>query len=147
MEERLIPVPDPFNGYSVAYVSYDLTDMLQQGTNAVGVILGNGFYDLVFRRFVMGYGVPKFFGQVMVNYEDGTQDVIASDTTWKIEKSAILYDQMYIGEQYDARQEHEGWNKPGYDDSSWAQAVEKKAPEGEFLTTRSARKPIEVEVI
>ena len=130
LEERLIPVPDPFNGYSVAYVSYDLKDKIKKGTNAVGAILGNGFYDLVFRRFVMGYGVPKFYGQIVIRYEDGTKDVIASDTSWKVEKSAITYDQMYIGEQYDARLEHEGWSKPGYDDSAWATAVIKRAPEG-----------------
>ena len=133
LEERLIPVPDPFNGYSVAYVSYDLKDRLVKGRNAVGAILGNGYYDLVFRRFVMGYGVPKFYGQIIIRYEDGTREVIASDTTWKIEKSAILYDQLYFGEVYDARNEHDGWSKAGYDDSSWANAVEKKAPEGELI--------------
>ena len=68
LEERLLTIPDPFNGYSVAYVSYDLTDKVVQGRNAVGAILGNGYYDLVFRRFVMGYGVPKFFGQILVRY-------------------------------------------------------------------------------
>ena len=133
LEERLLPVPDPFNGYSVAYVSYDLTDMVVEGCNAVGAILGNGYYDLVFRRFVMGYGVPKFFGQILVRYEDGTTDLIATDTSWKIEKSAIVYDQLYFGEIYDARREHEGWCRPGYDDSSWASVVEKRAPEGELV--------------
>lgn len=133
LEERLLKIPDPFNGYSVAYVSYDLTDKIVQGRNAVGAILGNGYYDLVFRRFVMGYGVPKFFGQIVISYEDGTKDVIASDTSWKVEKSAIVYDQLYFGEVYDARKEHEGWSKPGYDDSSWANAVEKRAPEGELV--------------
>ena len=133
LDERLLPIPDPFNGYSVAYVSYDLKDYIVKGRNAVGAILGNGYYDLVFRRFVMGYGVPKFFGQIVIKYEDGTQDVIASDTSWKIEKSAILYDQLYFGEIYDARCEHEGWCKPGYDDSAWAFAVPKRAPEGELF--------------
>ena len=133
LEERLIPVPDPFNGYSVAYVSYDLKDRLVKGRNAIGAILGNGFYDLVFRRFVMGYGVPKFYGQIIIRYEDGTREVIASDTTWKTTKSAILFDQMYIGERYDARNEHDGWSKAGYDDSFWENAVEKKAPEGDLV--------------
>ena len=131
--ERLLPIPDPFNGYSVAYVSYDLTDKIVQGRNAVGAILGNGYYDLVFRRFVMGYGVPKFFGQILVRYEDGTTDLIPTDTTWKIEKSAIVYDQLYFGEIYDARLEHDGWSTPGYDDSAWATVVEKRAPEGELV--------------
>ncbi|MBR5034658.1 MAG: family 78 glycoside hydrolase catalytic domain [Bacteroidales bacterium] len=133
LEERLLPIPDPFNGYSVAYVSYDLTDKVVQGRNAVGAILGNGYYDLVFRRFVMGYGVPKLFGQILVRYEDGTTDLIPTDTTWKIEKSAIVYDQLYFGEIYDARLEHDGWCTPGYDDSAWAAVVEKRAPEGELV--------------
>ncbi len=132
LDERLLPIPDPFNGYSVAYVSYDLKDYIRPGRNAVGAILGNGYYDLVFRRFVMGYGVPKFFGQIVLRYADGSQDVIATDPSWRIEKSAIVFDQLYFGEVYDARLEHEGWSEPGYDDSSWSFAVEKKAPEGEL---------------
>ena len=154
LEERLIPVPDPFNGYSVAYVSYDLTDKIVQGTNAVGVILGNGFYDLVFRRFVMGYGVPKFYGQILLRYEDGTKEVIAGDTTWKVAKSAITFDQMYLGERYDARLEHEGWSKAGYDDSAWEQAVEKRIPEGDLVAqmgpsdrVTATYKPVSIEKI
>ncbi|MCF0172962.1 MAG: family 78 glycoside hydrolase catalytic domain [Bacteroidales bacterium] len=131
--ERLIPVEDPFNEYTVMYLSYDLTDKIQQGCNAVGAILGNGFYDLVFRRFVMGYGTPRFFGQILIKYEDGSREVIASDTTWKIEKSAIIYDQMYRGEHYDARLEHDGWASAGYDDTGWTNAVVKKTPVGKMV--------------
>ncbi|MBO4558145.1 MAG: alpha-L-rhamnosidase N-terminal domain-containing protein [Bacteroidales bacterium] len=154
LEERLIPVPDPFNGYSVAYVSYDLMDYIEEGQNAVGAILGNGFYDLVFRRFVMGYGVPKFYGQIIIKYWDGSRDVIASDTTWKIARSAITFDQMYIGERYDARLEHDGWSKPGYDDSAWDSAVEKLAPEGKLVAQKgpsdrvtATYKPVSIEKI
>ena len=154
LAERLIPVPDPFNGYSVAYVTYDLKDYIVKGTNAVGAILGNGFYDLVFRRFVMGYGVPKFFGQIVIVYEDGSRDVVASDTSWKIAKSAITFDQMYLGEKYDARLEHEGWSKAGYDDSGWDLAVVKKAPEGKLVAqfgpsdrVTATYKPVRIEKI
>ncbi len=154
LEERLIPVPDPFVGYSVAYVSYDLKDYLVQGRNAVGAILGNGFYDLVFRRFVMGYGVPKFYGQIIIRYTDGTSDVIASAPDWKIARSAIVFDQMYIGEQYDARLEHEGWSSPGYDDSAWETAVLKRVPEGELIAqmgpsdrVTATYKPVSIERI
>ncbi|MBQ7253490.1 MAG: family 78 glycoside hydrolase catalytic domain [Bacteroidales bacterium] len=136
LAERLIKIGDPFNGYSVAYVSYDVKDMLVKGKNAVGALLGNGFYDLVFRRFVMGYGTPRFFGQIVITYKDGTKDVIASDTDWKIAKSALTFDQMYIGENYDARLEHPLWCKAGYDDSSWENAAEKKAPEGTLVTQK-----------
>ena len=104
LAERLIQIGDPFNGYSVSYVSYDVKDMLVKGKNALGALLGNGFYDLVFRRFVMGYGTPRFFGQIVITYKDGTKDVIASDTDWKIAKSALTFDQMYIGENYQSGQ-------------------------------------------
>ena len=154
LEERLIPVPDPFNGYSVAYVTYDLKDYLVDGPNAVGAILGNGFYDLVFRRFVMGYGVPKFFGQVVITYEDGSRDVIPTDTSWKIEKSALIFDQMYLGERYDARLEHDGWSEPGYDDSAWQAAVVKRIPEGDLVAqfgpsdrVTASYKPVSIERI
>ena len=99
------------------YLSYDLTDYVAEGENVFGVVLGNGFYDMIKHWPTMGYGSPRFMGQVEVSYEDGTTETIASDSTWKIERSAIVKDQIFFGEHYDARLEHEGWSAPGYDDS------------------------------
>ncbi|MBR2606520.1 MAG: alpha-L-rhamnosidase N-terminal domain-containing protein [Bacteroidaceae bacterium] len=132
LNTRGIVVTDPFKEYTVMYLSHDLTPMLGEGKNAVGVILGNGFYDIT-THWVLGYGTPRFMGQIEIIYENGTQQIIASDEDWRIERSAIVSDQIYLGEHYDARLEHDGWNKPGYDDSSWAKAALKRAPYGKLI--------------
>lgn len=133
LDTRYISVTDPFEEYLVMYLTYDLTDMVRKGGNAFGVILGNGFYDLVEHWPPMGYGSPRFIGQIEVTYKDGSKEIIASDQSWKIEKSAIVSDQIYLGEHYDARLEHEGWSEAGYDDSAWAEAALKPAPCGRLV--------------
>lgn len=133
LNTRGIVVTDPFREYTVMYVSYDLTPMLREGANAVGAILGNGFYDVVEYWPAMGYGTPRFMGQIEIEYEDGTRETIASDTSWRVERSAIVSDQVYLGEHYDARLEHDGWAEAGYDDSSWAAAAVKRAPCGKLI--------------
>ena len=126
-------ITDPFQEYLVMYLSYDLTDAVLEGENVFGVILGNGFYDVVKHWSPMGYGTPRFIGQIEVTYKDGTTETIVSDESWKIEKSAIVKDQIFFGEHYDARLEHEGWNKPAYDDSAWADVAIKPAPCGKLV--------------
>ena len=69
---RPIVVTDPFREYTVMYVSYDLKPLLREGANAVGAILGNGFYDMVEYWAALGYGTPRFMGQIEIEYEDGT---------------------------------------------------------------------------
>lgn len=133
LNKRYIPVVDPFEEYLVMYLTYDLTDIITKGENVFGVILGNGFYDLIEHWPGMGYGTPRFMGQIEVTYSDGTTDIIASDETWKIEKSAITSDQVYHGEHYDARLEHNGWASAGYDDSKWERVAMKPAPCGKLI--------------
>lgn len=126
-------ITDPFEEYTVMYLTYDLTDYVAEGENVFGVVLGNGFYDMIKHWPTMGYGSPRFMGQVEVSYEDGTTETIASDSTWKIERSAIVKDQIFFGEHYDARLEHEGWSAPGYDDSGWENVSLKSAPSGKLI--------------
>lgn len=132
LANRGIVVTDPFNEYTVMYLSHDVKELLTQGDNAIGVILGNGFYDIT-THWVQGYGTPRFIGQIEILYEDGTSQIVASDESWSIEKSAIVSDQIYFGEHYDARLEHEGWSTASYDDSKWAKAALKKAPYGKLI--------------
>lgn len=133
LNTRGIVVEDPFEEYLVMYLTHDLTGKLTKGENVFGVILGNGFYDMIKHWPPMGYGSPRFMGQIEVTYQDGTKEIIASDETWKIERSAITGDQIFLGEHYDARLEHEGWSAPGYDDSAWAKVVQKPAPIGKLI--------------
>ncbi|MGK7396615.1 MAG: family 78 glycoside hydrolase catalytic domain [Candidatus Cyclobacteriaceae bacterium M3_2C_046] len=124
-----IPLQDNFRKYKVMYLAYDVKDQLRQGENVIGSMLGNGFYNPA-KFWAGGYGTPRFIGQLHITYEDGTEEIIVSDPTWKAAKSAILMDMVFYGEHYDARQEQPGWSSPGFDDSGWKNVVLRKAPEG-----------------
>ncbi|MDD2305214.1 MAG: family 78 glycoside hydrolase catalytic domain [Prolixibacteraceae bacterium] len=131
-----LPLKDDFREYRVMYLAYDVTKMLRNGTNVVGSILGNGFYNPS-KSWAEGYGSPRFLGQIHIAYTDGTEDVILSDQTWKASKSAILMDMVYYGEHYDARLEQPSWCSPGFDDSKWEPVAKRKAPEGKLVTQTS----------
>ena len=130
--ERPIAIEDNFTGYKVMYLSYDVTQSVTQGENAVGVILGNGFYNAE-QGWVKGYGSPRLLLQMQLEYEDGHKETIVSDPTWKVSKSAIVSDMIYQGEHYDARLEQPGWDKAGFDDSAWEKAVPRNKPYGKLV--------------
>jgi len=129
LEKNYIGLPDNFKEYRVMYLSYDIKDMLKKGENAIGAILGNGFFNAPI-SWTHSYGSPRFIGQVHITYTDGTEEVIVSDQTWKASKSAIVWDLVFDGEQYDARLEQANWCSPGFDDSAWENVVLRKKPEG-----------------
>ena len=132
LEDQYIPVADNFREYKVMYLTYDITNELKQGENVIGSILGNGFYNPA-KFWTSPYGSPRFFGQVDIEYADGTKEIIASDLSWKADKSPILMDMVYYGEKYDARLEQQGWSAPGFDDSEWIQVVKRAAPYGKLV--------------
>ncbi len=113
------------------YMTYDVSDKMQKGDNTIGVILGNGRYCPV--RPGMGnidqeYGFPKLLMQVEVTYDDGSKEVINSDTTWKLTTDGpIVANNEFDGEEYDANKEMPGWSENGFDDSGWMQAEAVKA--------------------
>ena len=110
----------------VCYVPFDVTDRLQQGANVLGVMLGNGMYNVPRERYyklLMTYGYPMMICKVDVEYADGTHDVIVSDGSWRTTTSPVTYSSIFGGEDYDATLERTGWMKPGYDDSSWQEVL------------------------
>jgi len=131
LENNYISVPDNFREYRVMYLSYNIKDLLKKGENAIGAILGNGFYNAPI-NWTQSYGSPRFLGQIYITYTDGTEEIITSDQSWKASKSPILMDLVYDGEHYDARMEQPGWCKPGFDDSKWEQVAIRKTPEGKM---------------
>src|SRR5690606_35691388 len=110
------------------YVTFDLTEELQQGKNAIGVMLGNGFYYIPtvkgrYRKQKVTFGYPKMICRLLIDYEDGTSDNIISDASWKTAAGAITFSSIYGGEDYDAGLEQPGWNKPGFDESAWKNVI------------------------
>lgn len=121
------------------YTVYDITNDLVKGENVIGVILGDGWYNQsVVNTEKYGwknvvYGKPKLICQVQVTYEDGSQEIILSDSSWKGSSGPIISNNLYAGEKYDARLEKEGWDLPGFDDNSWESAILVDGPEGKLV--------------
>ena len=105
------------------YQTYDVTDMVQQGDNALGAVLGNGWYAgyIAWERGKGFYGDRRaLLLQMHIHYEDGSEDVIVSGENWKCATGAISMAEIYHGEIYDATKEKNGWDIPAYDDGEWA---------------------------
>ena len=115
----------------VLYSTYDVTDQVKPGPNALGLMLGNGWFNplplrlwgAINLRDSLTIGEPRLILQLVVDFADGTSQTILTDETWKVGSGPILRNSVYLGEVYDARKEQPGWDKPGFDDSSWQQAV------------------------
>ncbi len=111
------------------YVTYDVTDLLSKGDNAVGVILGNGWYN---HQPVAEWSFdkapwrkrPSFCLNLHITYTDGTKEILASDESFKVKGGPITFNAIYVAENYDFRKELPGWNTVSYDDSSWKNATE-----------------------
>ncbi|MFH8251837.1 family 78 glycoside hydrolase catalytic domain [Microbacterium sp. B2969] len=106
------------------YYTYDVTELVEPGANAIGAWLGDGWYRgrLGWRggfRNLSGDDL-SFLGQLELTYDDGTREVVATDTTWKAARSPIVASGIYDGEDYDAREELAGWSHAGFDDGEWS---------------------------
>ena len=117
------------------YNTYDVTEQLNNGPNTVGMIVGNGFYNVNrerYRKLVLAYGAPKMILKMVVRYKDGSTKIITSEESWKTSPSPITFSSIYGGEDYDARLEQEGWNKPGFIDKEWRNVIASREPSGEL---------------
>lgn len=116
------------------YVTHDITKSLRRGANAVGVMLGNGFFgqNIGFNTTSLCYGESALIAKIVVTYADGSTQIICTDPSWKADTDAILFDNVYGGETFDARLEKKDWNKPDFDDSQWANAIQVASPTKEL---------------
>lgn len=108
------------------YVAFDITGELRDGKNAVGVMLGNGYYHTPHGRYLkllFSYGAPKMICKLQIEYADGTTQTVVSDDKWRASESPVAFSSIYGGEDYDASAVQEGWAEPGFDDRKWKNAV------------------------
>jgi alpha-L-rhamnosidase len=105
----------------VQYQVYDVTGLVRTGENAIGVILGDGWYcGHVAWSGRQHYGDrPKLLAQLVVTLANGRTQTIVSDRSWRYAFGPVLESDILHGESYDARLEIPGWDTPGFDDSSW----------------------------
>jgi len=105
------------------YQTYDVSNLLKKGENALGIILGDGWYkgDLMWDQKRNFYGKKTAaILQLHLFYQDGKEEVITTNQNWKSNTGPILMSEIYHGETYDARKEMNGWDKSNFDDSCWS---------------------------
>ena len=115
------------------YVTYDVTAYLKAGANALGVLLGNGWYNhqstaVWYFHKAPWRNRPTFCLDLRVTYTDGTTETIRSGNDWKTALGPVVFNSIYTGEHYDARLDLPGWDRPGFDDKSWKKATLRAAP-------------------
>ncbi len=122
----------------VFYCAYDVTALLQPGSNAIGVMLGNGMYNVPltpgrYQKFHGSFGQPKLILQLQIKFADGTFQTIVSDGAWKTSPGPITFTSIYGGEDYDARLEQSGWDRPAFDDHNWVSVAVVNGPGGKLV--------------
>ncbi len=132
----------PFDDGSTSralYVTYDVTAQLRAGDNTLGVILGNGWHNQRERTIegLMWYGPPRLLLQCELTYADGTTETVVSDPSWQTAAGPITFNNLFIGEVYDARLEQPWWDAPGFDASSWTPARLAKTVDGPLCAQTS----------
>jgi len=126
----------------ILYSTYDVTTYMATGSNCVGMILGNGWYNplpmkMWGRRNIreaLPAGEPKFIMQLNIEFTDGTKQEVVSDNTWKVTAGPILRNNIYLGEKYDARKEIPGWCTTGLNTNDWKLARIAAEPTGKLCS-------------
>ncbi len=129
------------------YDTLDLTMQLHRGPNAVGIILGNGMYHIAadkprYVKFTQSFGPLRAIAQIQLDYDDGASEVIGTDASWQTGASPITFNNVYGGEDYDARREQKGWDAPGFKATQWQPAVVTEGPGGKLRGQSAAAPPI-----
>lgn len=133
-DQVLAPAPTDYSK-NVLYNTFDVTQMLQYGNNTIGTILGNGRYYTMRQNYkpykIKDFGYPKMLLNILVEYTDGSSEVLRTDNSWKMTADGpIRANNEYDGEIYDARKEMPGWNTPDFDDHKWVNAQYVSPPSG-----------------
>jgi hypothetical protein len=128
------------------YDTLDITSYLTNGSNALGVMLGNGMYNVPesqrYAKFTGTFGGPKLIAQLHLYYTNGASDIIATDPQWLTTGGPITFSSVYGGEDHDARLEPAGWNQPGFNAAAWSPAMVTNGPGGVLRGFTFAAPPI-----
>jgi alpha-L-rhamnosidase len=128
------------------YETHDITPLVREGRSAVGLTLGDGMYHTErrnrFTKFMGSFGPQRACGQIELEYEDGSREYVGTDESWRVAPGPVTYNDIYGGEDYDARRVQPGWDSPGFDDSGWTNAVLLVRPEGELRGLTISAQPL-----
>ena len=119
----------------IEYLTYDITNELKTGSNAIGVLLGNGWFSSRVQDYPECWSEkPLLLLQMNIEFSDGSKMNLVSDQSWKIAPAPITENDIDYGETYDARKEQDGWNNLDFNDRGWSQVEEVKGPEGKLTS-------------
>ncbi|MFD2720617.1 family 78 glycoside hydrolase catalytic domain [Hymenobacter monticola] len=115
------------------YVAFDVTSQVKGGANALGVMLGNGFYYVPpvkerYRKLKSAFGYPKLICRLALNFADGTQQDVVSDPSWQTAAGPVTFSSIYGGEDYNATLEQAGWATAGFDAHKWRPVIAVDGP-------------------
>ena len=119
----------------VLYDTYDISGLLIKGKNALGIELGNGWFNPLPKWWswrMQWFGEKRAFLQMHITFKDGSTQDITTDDSWKLSEGPVRRHCIYDGEIYDATKEIEGWNRPGFNDSDWEYAKTVNPPPGKL---------------
>jgi alpha-L-rhamnosidase len=128
----------------IYYSEYDVTSLVNEGNNCLGVVLGNGFYNPLplqkwghrnLRNDLPDVGKPVFIARLIMNYMNGRSEEVVTDTSWKYCYGPLLKNSVYLGVLYDAQKEIRDWDNAGFNDQPWSPAEIGKDPLGELQKT------------
>jgi hypothetical protein len=131
--DHVLAQPDTPYDKRVLFDTYDVTSAVTQGTNALGVLLGNGYGPNFSPYGFRWLGPEQALVELTVTYTDGTRQTVGTDGSWQWSTGAIVADDIYDGETYDARLAKPGWDTAGYDAGGWRSVVAASAPGGALV--------------
>ena len=139
INDHLLTVSPHDFGKTVPYHVHDVSNLIKEGGNTLGVILGNGYYNPVvpsiLREYAADYiNTPQLRCELQLEYEDESTQSILSDSSWKFTTDGpIRFNSIRSGETYDARKELGEWSVSGFDCKNWKSAIMAKGPEGRLV--------------
>jgi len=139
INDHLLTVSPHDFGKTVPYHVHDVTDLVKEGENALGVILGNGYYNPVIPSLLREYSAnyintPRLRCELQLEYEDESNQLIPSDSSWKFTTAGpIRFNSIRSGETYDARKELGEWSVAGFENKNWKSARMAKGPNGRLV--------------
>lgn len=129
------------------YDTYDVSDLIVPGHNAIGLFLAGGMYHVAsgrYTKFTGSFGPLKAIAQIELDYPNNEVRHVGTDKDWRTAPGPVTFSSIYGGEDYDARREPVGWKTAGFDDSHWTAAMETAGPGGALTGLSAAAPPIRV---
>jgi alpha-L-rhamnosidase len=128
------------------YVTFDVTSLVESGSNALGVMLGNGFYYVPpvkerYRKLKSAFGHPKLICRLALDYADGSHQDVVSDPTWRTAAGPVTFSSIYGGEDYNAGLEQASWATAAFQDKSWRPVI---TVDGPPQLAAQAQEPLQV---